>query len=213
MGKIRILLADDHTMFCSLLRTLLEPTYEVVGSVGDGQELLASAAALSPDLALIDIGMPSLNGLEAGRRLKQRMPHVRIIYLTMNANAALANEALRAGASGYVLKNSQTSELLGAICDALQGRSHVDPKIKRELEDHFVRDPKWSSNSEHLTDRQREVLQMLTEGRSIKEVAYALHITERTVRFHKTRVMGELGIKTNAELVQYAMKHAIISPV
>jgi DNA-binding NarL/FixJ family response regulator len=213
MGKIRILLADDHTMFCSLLRGLLEPTYEVVGSVGDGQELLESAAALSPDVVLIDIGMPSLNGLDAGRRLKQQMPSVKVIYLTMNANAALANEALRTGASGYVLKNAQTSELLRAIHDAMQGRSYMAPQLKREMEEQFVRDPHWSSRSEHLTDRQREVLQMLAEGRSMKEVAYALHITHRTVRFHKVRMMEELGIRTNAELVQYAMKHAVISPL
>jgi DNA-binding NarL/FixJ family response regulator len=213
MGKVRILLADDHAMFCSLLRTLLEPTYEVVGSVGDGRELLVSALALAPDVALIDIGMPFLNGLDAGRRLKQQMPRIKIIYLTMNANAALANDALRAGASGYVLKNEQTSELLQAIRHSLQGMSYVSSSIKVQLQDHFVRDPNWSRHSEHLTDRQREVLQMLAEGRSMKEVAEAFKITRRTVHFHKSRIKEELGIKTDAELVQYAIKHALISPV
>jgi DNA-binding NarL/FixJ family response regulator len=200
-------------MFCSLLRTLLEPTYEVVGSVGDGRELLVSALALAPDVALIDIGMPFLNGLDAGRRLKQQMPRIKIIYLTMNANAALANDALRAGASGYVLKNEQTSELLQAIRHSLQGMSYVSSSIKVQLQEHFVRDPNWSRHSEHLTDRQREVLQMLAEGRSMKQVAEAFNITRRTVHFHKSRIKEELGIKTDAELVQYAIKHALISPV
>jgi DNA-binding NarL/FixJ family response regulator len=213
MGKVRILLADDHAMFCSLLRTLLEPTYEVVGSVGDGRELLVSALALAPDVALIDIGMPFLNGLDAGRRLKQQMPRIKIIYLTMNGSAALANDALRAGASGYVLKNEQTSELLQAIRHSLQGMSYVSASIKVQLQEHFVRDPNWSRHSEHLTDRQREVLQMLAEGRSMKQVAEAFNITRRTVHFHKSRIKEELGIKTDAELVQYAIKHAFISPV
>jgi DNA-binding NarL/FixJ family response regulator len=213
MGKVRILLADDHAMFCSLVQTLLEPTYEVVGSVGDGQELLASASTMAPDVAVIDIGMPSLNGLDAGRRLKQQMPRVKIIYLTMNASAALANDALRAGASGYVLKNGQTSELLEAIRLSLQGRSYVSPSIKAQMEEQFIRDPNWSRHPEHLTQRQTEILQMLSEGHSVKEVAQAFNITRRTVHFHKSRIKEELGIKTDAELVQYAMKHALISPV
>jgi DNA-binding NarL/FixJ family response regulator len=211
MGKVRVLLADDHALFCSGLRTILEPTYEVVGSVGDGRELLASASSLTPDVALIDIGMPFLNGLDAGRRLKQQMPRVKIIYLTMNASAALANEAFRSGASGYVLKNAQPSELLLAIQHALQGRSYVSASVKAEMEEHFVRDPNWEQHSEHLTDRQREVLQMLAEGHSIKEVALSFNITRRTVHFHKSRIKEELGIKTDAELVRYAIKNALIS--
>jgi len=213
MGKVRILLADDHALFCSLLRTLLEPAHEVVGTAGDGQELLEAASTLSPDVVLIDVGMPRLNGLDAGRQLKQRMPQVKIIYLTMNANAALANEALRAGASGYILKNAQTSELLQAIRDALRGRFYVTPKLKREIEGNLIRDPNWSSHPERLTDRQREVLQMLAEGRSMKEIAFTLDITYRTVLFHKSRIMEELGIRTNAELFQYAMNHNLISHV
>jgi DNA-binding NarL/FixJ family response regulator len=213
MGKVRVLLADDHALFCSGLRTILEPTYEVIGSVGDGRELLASASTLAPDVALIDIGMPFLNGLDAGRRLKQQMPRIKIIYLTMNSNAALANEAFRSGASGYVLKNAQPSELLQAIRDALQGCSYVSARVKAEMEERFVRDPNWAQHSEHLTDRQREVLQMLAEGHSMKEVALSFNITRRTVHFHKSRIKEELGIKTDAELVQYAIKNALISPV
>ena len=213
MARIRILLADDHTLFCNLLRDLLEPGYEVVGSVSDGRELLKAAASLDPDVVLVDIGMPSLNGLDAGRRLKQANPKVKLIYLTMNNNVEYAREALQAGASGFVLKNSQSSQLLRAIRDALQGRSYVAPEIRQAMSEIFVRDPKAVDRPQHLTDRQREVLQMLAEGRSLREISELLRISYRTVRFHKVRIMEELGISKNAELVKYAMKQGMISPV
>jgi DNA-binding NarL/FixJ family response regulator len=213
MARIRILLADDHTLFCNLLRDLLEPEYEVVGSVSDGRELLTAAASLEPDVVLVDIGMPSLNGLDAGRRLKQANPKVKLIYLTMNNNVEYAREALQAGASGFVLKNSQSSQLLLAIRDALRGCSYVAPEIRRVMNEIFVRDPKALDRRQHLTDRQREVLQMLAEGRSLREISELLRISYRTVRFHKVRIMEELGISKNAELVKYAMKHGMISPV
>ena len=130
MARVRVLLADDHTLFCNLLRDLLQPEYEVVGSVSDGRELLKAAASLDPDVVLVDIGMRSLNGLDAGRRLKQANPKVKLIYLTMNNNVEYAREALQAGASGFVLKNSQSSQLLLAIRDALRGRSYVAPEIR-----------------------------------------------------------------------------------
>ena len=212
MARVRILLADDHTLFCSLLRDLLEPEYEVVGSVSDGQELLKSALSLRPDVVLADIGMPSLNGLDAGRRLKQANPHVKLIYLTMNNNVEYAREALQAGASGFVLKNALSSELLKAIRGALRGVSYVAPEIKQAMDEIFMRDPKAVDRPQHLTDRQREVLQMLAEGRSLREIANLLQISYRTVRFHKVRMMEELGISKNAELVKYAMKHGMIFP-
>ncbi len=212
MKRTRILLADDHTLFCSLLRDLLEPEYEVVGSVRDGQELLKAALSLRPDVVIADIGMPSLNGLDAGRRLKQADPHVKLIYLTMNNNAEYAREALQAGASAFVLKNALSSELLKAIRDALRGVSYVAPEIRQAMADTFVRDPKAVNRPQHLTDRQREVLQMLAEGRSLGEIASRLQISYRTVRFHKLRIMEELGISKNAELVKYAMNHGMISP-
>jgi DNA-binding NarL/FixJ family response regulator len=212
MKRIRILLADDHTLFCSLLRDLLEPKYEVVGSVSDGQELLKTALSLRPDVVLADIGMPSLNGLDAGRRLKQADPHVKLIYLTMNNNVEYAREALQAGASAFVLKNALSSELLKAIRDALHGVSYVAPEIRQAMAQTFIRDPKAVSRPQHLTDRQREVLQMLAEGRSLGEIASLLQISYRTVRFHKLRIMEELGISKNAELVKYAMRHGMISP-
>ncbi len=212
MKRIRILLADDHTLFCSLLRDLLEPEYEVVGSVSDGQELLKAALSLRPDVVLADIGMPSLNGLDAGRRLKQENPQVKLIYLTMNNNVEYAREALQAGASAFVLKNALSSELLKAIRDALRDVSYVAPEIRQAMAETFIRDPKAVNRPQHLTDRQREVLQMLAEGRSLGEIASLLRISYRTVRFHKLRIMEELGISNSAELVKYAMKHGIILP-
>jgi len=213
MARVRILLADDHTLFCNLLRDLLEPEYEVVGSVSDGRELLKAAGALDPDVVLVDIGMPSINGLDAGRRLKQANPKMKLIYLTMNNNVEYAREALQAGASGFILKNSKSSELLRAIRDALKGVSYMAPEIRQAMNEIFVRDPKAVERPQHLTDRQREVLQMLAEGRSLREIAMLLKISYRTVRFHKVRIMEELGISKNAELVKYAMKHGMISPV
>ena len=213
MARVRILLADDHTLFCNLLRDLLEPVYEVVGSVSDGRELLKAAGTLDPDVVLVDIGMPWLNGLDAGRRLKQANPKIKLIYLTMNNNVEYAREALQAGASAFILKNSKSSELLRAIRDALKGVSYMAPEIRQAMNEIFVRDPKAVDRPQHLTDRQREVLQMLAEGRSLREIAALLKISYRTVRFHKVRIMEELGISKNAELVKYAMKHGMISPV
>src|SRR6516225_1857360 len=212
MVRVRVLLADDHALFCNLLRDLLEPEYEVVGIVSDGRALLKAAEALRPDVVLLDIGMPSLNGLDAGRRLKQANPKIRLIYLTMNNNVEYAREALRAGASAFILKNSKSSELLRAIRDALKGVSYMAPEIRQAMNEIFVRDPKAVDRPQHLTDRQREVLQMLAEGRSLREIAALLQISYRTVRFHKVRIMEELGISRNAELVQYAIKHGMITP-
>jgi DNA-binding NarL/FixJ family response regulator len=213
MKRTRILLADDHTLFCTLLKDLLEPEYEVVGCVGDGRELLKAAESLRPDVVLADIGMPTLNGLDAGRRLKRVMPKVKLIYLTMNNNIEYAREALDAGASAFVLKNALSSELLQAIRDAMRGISYVAPEIRAAMDEIFIRDPKAVSRPQHLTDRQSEVLQMLAEGRSLGEIAQHLQIAYRTVRFHKLRIMEELGISNNADLVKYAITRGIISSV
>ena len=211
MQRIRILLADDHIMISAGFRKLLEPQYEVVGTVEDGRALLRVATQLKPDIVLVDIGMPLLNGLDAARELKKLMPQVKLIFLTMNTDSDIAAEAFRAGASGYVLKNSQASELLQAVHNVVRGLSYVAPQIKREMDERFIRDPRAVNRPRELTARQREILQMLAEGRSMKEIAYVLQITHRTVRFHKARIMEELGITTNSELVKYAMKQGIIS--
>ena len=212
MKRTRILLADDHTMICAGFQKLLEPQHEVVGCVGDGRALLRAAAELKPDLVLLDVGMPLLNGLDAGRELKKLLPSIKLIFLTMNPDPAIASEALRIGALGYLLKNSEGDELLLAVHNALRGIPYVTPQIRQAIEQNFIRDPKFLSRPKHLTDRQCEVLQMLAEGKPMKEIAYILEISPRTVRFHKHQIMQELGITTTSELVQYAIKHAMIPP-
>lgn len=211
MGRTRILLADDHTMVCAGLQKLLEPHYDVVGSVADGRALLKAAAKLKPDVVLLDLGMPLLNGLDAARELKKTVPGIKLIILTMNPDPDIASEAFRIGAAAYLLKTSEPSELLRAIHHVVRGISYVTPKISRAMEETFIRDPNALNRPRELTGRQREVLQMLAEGRSLKEIAYILQITHRTVRFHKARIMTELGITTNSELVKYAINHGIIS--
>lgn len=211
MARVKILLADDHTLFCNLLKDLLEPEYEVVGSVSDGRELLNAAGSLQPDVALVDISMPSLNGLDAGRRLKKVNPKLKLIYLTMNNDVELAREALEAGASAFVLKNAPTSELLKAIRGALKGQSYLAPEIRRAMDEAFIRDPKAATRHQHLTDRQREVLQMLAEGRTLGEIASQLKISYRTARFHKFKIREELGISKDSDLIKYALKHGLIS--
>lgn len=212
MTRIRILLADDHTMICAGFRKLLEPEYEVVGAVGDGRALLKAAEELKPDVVLVDVGMPLLNGLDAARRLKQLMPKVKLIFLTMNPDSDIASEALQIGASGYLLKNSHGDELLKAVRDVVRGLSYVTPQIRQAMEERFIRDPKSASRPKHLTPRHREIVQMLAEGRSAKEIASILDISIRTVRFHKYEIMKELELGSNAELVQYAIKHSLIPP-
>src|SRR5271167_4153848 len=194
MKRIRILLADDHTMICAGFQKLLEPHYEVVGSVADGRALLKVAPELKPDVVLLDVAMPLLNGLDAARELRKKMPHVKLIFLTMNPDSDIAGEAFRIGASAYVLKTSKAAELLQAVGDVVRGISYVTPQIGRAMEARFVRDPKALHRQKQLTARQREVLQMIAEGRSMKEIAGVLEITHRTVRFHKARIMEELEI-------------------
>jgi DNA-binding NarL/FixJ family response regulator len=207
MARARILLADDHTMLLDAFRALLEPEFEVVGTATDGRMLIDEFSRLKPDVVVVDVGMPMLNGLDAGRQLKSLQRSVKLIYLTMNPEPDLAREALRLGASGYVLKSSAASELKQAIQEALKGRSYITPLITQDVVG-LLLEP--TARSHELTTRQREVLQLLAEGRSMKEVASILDVTPRTVAFHKYRMMEQLNLKTSAELVQYAVKHGII---
>jgi DNA-binding NarL/FixJ family response regulator len=211
MRRTRILLADDHMMICAGFAKLLEPHYEVVGWVEDGVALLKAADELKPDVVLLDVGMPLLNGLDAGRELKKRMPCIKLIFLTMDSDPYIATEAFRAGASAYLLKTSQATELLQAVHDAMRGVKYVTPQVGRAMETRFILDPRALHSEKHLTGRQREVLQMLAEGRSMKEIAYVLNIAYRTVRFHKYRIMEDLSITSNSDLVKYAVKHGMIS--
>jgi DNA-binding NarL/FixJ family response regulator len=212
MRRTRILLADDHTMIRAAFQKLLEPQYEVVGSVGDGLALLKAAADLKPDLVLLDVGMPLLNGLDAARALRKSTPGIKLIFLTMNPDPDVASEAFKIGAAGYLLKTSEEPELLQAVHDAVRGVPYVTPQIGRAMEQNFIRDPSAPGGPKPLSERQAQVLQMLAEGRSMKEIAFILQISHRTVRFHKYRIMEELGITTNSDLVRYAVKHSIVSP-
>jgi DNA-binding NarL/FixJ family response regulator len=210
MHKPTVLIADDHVMIVDAFRTLLEPHYEVIGTVADGLMLLEKAPLLKPDVVIIDIGMPRLNGLAAGQRLKQTVPKAKIIFVTMNEDGDLASEALRAGASAYLLKSSAGSELLKAIHEVLRGGSYVTPLIKQAIEESFIRSPGPKTSEKKLTPRQIEVLQLLAEGRLMKEVADVLGLTPRTVAFHKYRIMETLGIHSNAELIRFAVKTHVI---
>ena len=208
MTRPRILMADDHTMLLDAFRTLLEPEFDVVGTVSDGRKLLEEFSRLHPDVVLLDIAMPLLNGLDAGRQLKAQRKSVKLIYLTMNPNPDLAGEALRLGASGYLLKSSAFQELKQAIHEALRGRSYITPLIAGDAVGSLIERP---NNRHELTMRQREVLQLLAEGRSMKEVGAILDVTPRTVAFHKYRMMEQLRVKTSAELVQFAVKQGVVA--
>ena len=208
----RVMLADDHTILVEAFRKLLEPHFEVVGAVSNGRALLETAPQLKPDVIVVDIGMPLMNGLEAASRLKQLMPAVKLIFLTMNEDADLAVEAMHGGASGYLLKSSAASELIHAIHMALKAKSYVTPQIARGMQKAFINNPLPKARAKTLTPRQREVVQLLAEGKSMKEVADVLHVTPRTVAFHKYRVMEELNLKTTADLIQFAIKSRILVP-
>jgi DNA-binding NarL/FixJ family response regulator len=207
----RVILADDHTLVADALSKLLAPHCEVVATVADGRALLDFATSLKPDVIVVDIAMPLLNGLEAGRQLKEKMPGVKLVFLTMNEDPELAVEAMKAGASAYLLKKSAASELLSAIQTVLRGKPYVTPQVARGMQEVFVRDPLGRKHPKGITPRQREVVQLLAEGKSMKQVAYALKVTPRTVAFHKYRIMQDLGLRTNADLVQFAIKNRIVA--
>jgi DNA-binding NarL/FixJ family response regulator len=210
MAKPRILLADDHTLMADALRHLLQAEFDVVGTVADGRALLTAASELKPDLVVVDIGMPLLNGLDAAEQLKALQPDVKVIFLTQYREPHYAAEAFRRQASGYLLKESAASELMTAIREAMQGRTYVSPLIAKGMLDGVLNPT--PQNVRALSAREREVLQLLAEGKSMKEIAGILDISPRTVEFHKYRVMQLLGVKTNAELVQYAVRHGLIPP-
>lgn len=211
MKAPRILIADDHTLVCEAFRKMVEPPYQVVGTVKDGRALLISAPILNPDVVLVDVGMPLLNGLDSGRQLKQIMPKVKLIYLTMNPDDDVATEAFRIGASGYLLKNSDGSELLKAIHEVLRGGKYVTPTIDRELGRTFPRDPRALPRKRQLTERQREVLQLIAEGYSMEQTGIILNISSRTVAFHKYRIMEEFGIGNNADLFRFALQQHLVA--
>ena len=209
--KPRLLLADDHTLLLEGFRLMLAPEFDLVGSVEDGQALLAAAKTLKPDVILLDISMPHLNGIDAARRIRKFLPSARLIFVTMHAGADYVAEAFRAGAMGYLLKRSAASELLIAIRTVLKGNHYVSPLVTRNALELLISSSKPQGKfSDRLTPRQREVLQLVAEGRSRKEIAGILNISVKTVEFHKGKLMRELNLKTVADFTRYAIEHGLI---
>ncbi|HXX15689.1 MAG TPA: response regulator transcription factor [Candidatus Eremiobacteraceae bacterium] len=210
MSKPRVLLADDHTLVAEAFKRLLEPECEVVATVGDGRALLRVASQLKPDLLLVDLNMPLLNGLDASEQLKQVLPNIKIIVLTMNEDPEIAAETMNKWASGYLLKKSAGSELSKAVRDVLHGKKYVTPALRQALREIAARDSR-SENARTLTSRQREVLQLLAEGHTMKEAAAILNVATRTVAFHKYRIMQDFGLGNNSELLRFAIKQKLIN--
>ena len=208
-SRPRVLIADDHSVVAEGLSSLLEKIYDVIGIVRDGRELLAQAPELKPDVVVLDINMPLLNGLDAAERLKSYLPQVKLVFLTMNDDPNLAAAALKLGSVGYVLKHTAASELLKAIAEVLQGRAYITAKLRAE--NWAVRETRAQQFSKDLTPRQQDVLQLLAEGRPMKEVAGILKVSEKTVMFHKYHIMHSFNLKNNAELVLFALKRHLIS--
>ena len=208
----RILIADDHTLVAEACKKLLEADYDVVGTVSDGRSLVRAAAELKPHLIIVDVAMPLLNGLDAGQQIKEMIPSVKLVFLTMNHDADLAAEAFRRGASGYLLKTCAASELVIAVREVLRNKSYLSPMIAKDTVDFLIRQDKaLIDEGSRLTERQREVLQLLAEGKCMKEVASVLNLTTRTVAFHKYRIMEVIKARSNAELVQYAIRNHLIA--
>jgi DNA-binding NarL/FixJ family response regulator len=212
MGKPRLLIADDHTLIVEAFKKLLEGEFEIIATVSDGRHLLELAPRLKPDVILIDISMPLLNGMDAGERIKKLIPGTKLIALTMIEDHEVASKALRTWASGYLLKSSAASELIKAVREVLRGNSYVTPRVAQRQLEEFVRDPR-SDRSKNLTARQREVLQLLAEGCTMKEAAALLEVATRTVAFHKYRIMEEFGLKNNSELVRFAIKEHVLMAI
>ena len=210
MPKPRVILADDHTLLLEAFEKLLAPECDIVAKVADGRALLAAVREHHPDVVVLDLSMPLLNGIDAARQIKQEDRSVRLVFVTMNEDPDLAAEALRAGGTAYLLKRSAGSELLTAIREAMKHRSYVTPLVMEGMLGSLMHSTGTDSPSRQLTARQREVLQLLAEGKSMKEVASVLNVTARTIAFHKYRMMEQLNIKTNAELIQYAIRHHLI---
>lgn len=207
----RLLIADDHQLMAEACKSLLEPQYQVVGIVTDGRSLIEAALALKPDVILLDIAMPQLNGLDAGEQIRHKLPAVKLVFVTMNATSEVAAEAFRRGASAYVLKQSAAEELVTAIRKVVRGESYLSPLIARETVTFLLNKGKTRTESKRITKRQSEILQLLAEGNSMKEVANILDLKPGTVAFHKYRMMETLGIKTNAHLLEYAIKRQMTS--
>ncbi len=207
----RVLLADDHLLVAEALKSMLEPEFDLVGVVEDGRQMVEAAQRLHPDVIVADVTMPHLNGIDALTRLREGGDQVPVVFLTMHRDVAFARRALEAGASGFVLKHSASVELITAVRAALEGKTYLTPQLAGEVLDAMRQGPGSQQDpAAALTLRQREVLQLLAEGRSAKEIATSLSISTRTVEFHKYQMMETLGLRTNAELIHFAIKNGLV---
>jgi len=211
MKRPRIIIADDHILLMDAIKNLLEPEYEVIGTFSDGESVVIGAATLNPDIVILDIAMPTMNGLNACAHLKKAHSKIKVIFMTMSHDKETAAEAFRNGASGYVLKTSAATELKLAIREVLHGGYFATPSLTEGMIGSFVQNFKRMKSHRELTIRQKEVLQLLAEGYSMKQVARILNITTRTVAFHKYTMMEHLGITSSAELISYGIKHNLVS--
>ena len=202
----RLLIADDHKILADLCKQMLEPEFEVIDILTDGRSLIQAATESKPDIIIVDINMPQLNGLDAGEQIKKKLPRTKLVYLTMNMSAEIAAEAFRRGASAFVLKQSAVEELRRAVRDVLRGQTYLSPLIAGETVAFLLNQSKSQQDDPRPTTRESEVLQLLAEGKSMKEVAAILGISAGTVAFHKYKLMEKLGLKSNAELLEYAIK-------
>jgi DNA-binding NarL/FixJ family response regulator len=209
MGRVRVLLADDHSILLDALTKLLEPHFEIAGAVSDGRTLISKVSALRPEVVVLDISMPLLNGLDAGQQIKKLHPEIKLIFLTQNLDPNLAIEAFRRKASGYIPKVAAATELITAILEVMKGHTYVSPTIAESLVSKLG-DPAQTTKEPDLTPREREVLQLLAEGKSMKEIGAILDISPRTVEFHKRQIMDNLQVKTNVDLIRYALKRGLI---
>jgi DNA-binding NarL/FixJ family response regulator len=210
MNRPRVMLADNCRLLREALIALLEPHCEVVGTVCDGRELMAAAAEVKPDVVILEVALPRLNGIEAGRQLKNLLPHVKLVYLTASGGPDLAEELFQIGAAGLLLKNSAGSELLRAISDASQGRAYVTPLANVKAAGPLRHVPEPQRKSDGLSTRRREVLRLLAEGHSMKQVARKLNLSPRTIAYHKYGMMEELGLRSSAKLIQYAIRRELV---
>ena len=210
-NRSRVLIADDHNLVAELCKGLLEPEFDVVGVVCNGYDLVRAAGELKPDVIVLDIAMPVLNGLDAGKQVKEALHSVKLVYLTMNTDPELAVEAFNRGASGYLLKTCAASEMVLAVREVLRGKTYLSPTLKEKVDYLRWEQKEIVDEANRLTERQRQVLQLLAEGKVMKEIGGILNMSTRTVAFHKYRIMGALGAKSNAELVRYAVRNHIVA--
>lgn len=209
--RARIFLADDHTLLLDAFSKLLESKYDIVGTATDGRMMLKMVTKLTPDLVLMDIAMPNMNGFAAGEKLKKILPDVKLVFLTVSEDADMVTEAFRIGANGYLLKSSAAAELFEAIDAVLNSKTFVSPQLTESMIGAYIKNPDGQKVHGELSLRQREVLQLLAEGHTMKQVAVVLNITPRTVAFHKYQIMETLDVKTNSELIQYAVKNGMVA--